>query len=595
MIALMGGQQMNRLLKNVLVVAINLIVFVAILGSIELYYRVNYPYKPQYPDNNGLWQKFLPYVEIGTAPGKYLQWKNNFTGKTYQADVKTNSLGFNESRELSYTEPYKKAANERVVLFTGGSTAWGVGATATDKTIAGRMQFYLNSLQHDIKYTVVNLGMGSWIAYQQFIALELWGEVFQPDWVVVMDGHNDADVGCGFGQGVGNPMYHATIQSFVDGYLYSTQRPTFYRGWFENELIKHSAAYRTISGKDYVQQSQHFDETSTEANPTRRQIIPTKVGESRAILDFYLKSERAILNLYPEASYILSTQPLVNIFSGDFVNIYDFAVGSEAREAAIAKREKELEDHLKYHENEWCSQKTGPPSKTYIFGNGAVKVERLVEEARVRGRNVEYHNIGTLFPNEREKRIPYFITGVHLLDEGMDVIGKFYAERILASDATHRHPVKPANSENTAASDESIPGGVRLHNSLVAPIMGVLPADPANATAADGFSFQEWNFKPKISGAIVQVRVTAYASASEPNVAVVAAFLKGQRAPIALASKEVSNNERVEIELKADIPIDGSKPVPLDFRIGPDKPGFIVLNGPEGTASPVETVITITE
>src|SRR5207247_1817814 len=143
--------------------------------------------------------------------------------------------------------------------------------------------------------------------------------------------------------------------------------------------------------------------------------------------------------------------------------------------------------------------------------------------------NVEYHNIGTLFPNEREKRIPYFITGAHLSDEGMDIIGKFYAERILRSDATHRHPVMPANPVNTVESDEPIPGGVRLHNNLVAPIMGVLPADPAMATPADGFSFQDCNFKPRNSGATVQVRVTAYASASEPNVAVVAAFLKGQK------------------------------------------------------------------
>src|SRR5262245_3359961 len=236
------GQQMNPLLKNVLVVAINLIVFVAILGSIELYYRVNYPAKPQYPDNNGLWQKYHPYVEIRTAPGKYLQWRDNFTGKTYGADIKTNSLGFNDSREFSYTEPYKKAANERVVLFTGGSTAWGVGATATDKTIAARMEFHLNNLQNDIKYTIVNLAMGSWIAYQQYIALQLWGEAFQPDWIVVMDGHNDAGVGCGFGQGVGNPMFFATVQSFVDGYLYASQKPVFYRGWLENNLIKYSAA-----------------------------------------------------------------------------------------------------------------------------------------------------------------------------------------------------------------------------------------------------------------------------------------------------------------------------------------------------------------
>ena len=54
------------------------------------------------------------------------------------------------------------------------------------------MQYYLNSMQNTIKYTVINLGMGGYIAYQQYLALELWGKSFDPDWVVAMDGFNDA-------------------------------------------------------------------------------------------------------------------------------------------------------------------------------------------------------------------------------------------------------------------------------------------------------------------------------------------------------------------------------------------------------------------
>jgi hypothetical protein len=114
--------------------------------------------------------------------------------------------------------PYEKRANEKVVLFTGASTAWGVGASATDKTIADRMQYYLNNLQDKISYTVINMAMGSYNAYQQFLALSLWGESFQPDWVVSMDGFNDAEAGCGFSQGVGNPMFFAAAKAYITAF-----------------------------------------------------------------------------------------------------------------------------------------------------------------------------------------------------------------------------------------------------------------------------------------------------------------------------------------------------------------------------------------
>src|SRR5262245_17439160 len=227
--------KMRGALRGILIVAINLIVFGALLGGIELYYRTQYPGTPApFPDHNGLWQKFQSYVMFTTAPGPYKKWFDSFKNEIISADITTNSLGFNDRHEFSYSHRYQKAENERVVLFTGGSTAWGVGATSNDTTIAGRMQHHLNRLQHDHKYTVINLSMGSWIAFQEFLALELWGEVFQPDWIVVMDGFNDAGVGCAYSQGVGNPMYSATFRSYIDGYLFSTARPVFYRGWFDN-------------------------------------------------------------------------------------------------------------------------------------------------------------------------------------------------------------------------------------------------------------------------------------------------------------------------------------------------------------------------
>jgi hypothetical protein len=187
---------MKRVLKACFVVAINLIVLAVLMGGVELYYRVRHPGTvTEFAAHNGLWQRFQPYVMTTSAPGPYTEWANTFTGERFAANVVTNSLGFNDRHEFAFSKPYNKAANERVVLFIGGSAGWGVGATANETTVAGRMQHHLNALQSERRYTVINLAMGSWIGFQEFMALELWGDVFQPDWIVVMDGFNDASVG----------------------------------------------------------------------------------------------------------------------------------------------------------------------------------------------------------------------------------------------------------------------------------------------------------------------------------------------------------------------------------------------------------------
>jgi hypothetical protein len=112
-----------------------------------------------------------------------------------------------------------------------------------------------------------------------------------------------------------------------------------------------------------------------------------------------------------------------------------------------------------------CGQRTAQASFTYILGNGAVQLEQLADEATARGRLVEYYNIGTLFPDPRPERMPYFIDAPHLSDKGMDVIGKFYAEKILAADRE-----RPAAAHISAA--PAAPAA------LASPV-------PASAAAAD--------------------------------------------------------------------------------------------------------------
>ena len=157
------------------------------------------------------------------------------------------------------------------------------------------------------------------------------------------------------------------------------------------------------------------------------------------MLAFYLASERGMLNLFPRARYILSTQPVVNPFAGDFNDIYRVSgrlAGAQGRDRkADQGRSKAISRSMRTR----CAAKPPRIQPTLIFSTTArCSSSKLVDEEAARGRSVEYYNIGTLFPVPRSDRMPYFIDPVHLTDKGMDVIGKFYAEKILAAD--HERP-----------------------------------------------------------------------------------------------------------------------------------------------------------
>lgn len=426
---------MNRCLKSALVSSALVIL---LLGAVELAFRVTYGVEDRNkPDPGTLNFHFAPYYMFSLEPsGTDTHWRNQFTGELIPATVVVNDHGFNDRHDFELVAPYHKAQNERVVLLTGGSASWGVGARSADMNVAGRMQHHLNTLQNALKYTVINLSMGGWIAYQQFIGLELWGSAFHPDWVVSMDGFADAAIGCGQSQGPMNPLFYSATQSFVDAYFGSGQvHPTFYRGWLENQIIRYSAAYRALTGKSYIPNPMVYDDTGKDdpRNAYRKVIRPTKVSESRQILAFYLKAQAAMLRLFPEAHYILSTQPLANRVTDDFSDVYADTSNVENHRAAAEKRTHELDQSLAANEGEWCSSRTYPASFSYIFVKGALELERVVADAATRGRHVEYHNLGRLFPDELAERVPFFIDSAHLTEQGAEVVGRFYAERILAA------------------------------------------------------------------------------------------------------------------------------------------------------------------
>lgn len=425
---------MRRFWTILRLVAINAVVLATMIAGIEVYYRATATPASLDPGGNMIWQRFHPYVMFHSLPTRYTSWVDRYTGETIEADVSTNSLGFRDDREFSTTEPYDKAPGEKVVLFTGGSTAWGVGASADTTTIASRLETHLNHAQNEIRYTVVNMAMGSWIAYQQFIGLDLWGRQFDPDWVVVLDGANDATVVCASSQGVGNPMYTAVMRAYVDGYLGTQMHPPFYRGWLENELIRYSAAYRELTGKTVIPNTLQVDEAKSDAFLQRVAIEPLAARESFSHTAFYVKSQRAVSSLFDHAKTLFAFQPFPNPSDQEFP-----WTAPDVSNPGIVKR-----DHMEQvrigieslPKDLPCGQEAFLTKPIVYFQKVllATELQSLVDELSAEGKPAYFVNTGPWFPTEAEDRKAHFIDAVHLKDSGMDIVAKGLADQVLRAD-----------------------------------------------------------------------------------------------------------------------------------------------------------------
>lgn len=99
--------------------------------------------------------------------------------------LKANELGFRD-RPVEPRRP-----GERRILLLGGSTAWGLGASSTEATVAGALERLLNEGAANGSYRVMNGAFSGWTSRQERIVLiELFG-VFRPDLVIALTGYND--------------------------------------------------------------------------------------------------------------------------------------------------------------------------------------------------------------------------------------------------------------------------------------------------------------------------------------------------------------------------------------------------------------------
>jgi hypothetical protein len=450
--------------RLVVVVAVNIAVLVVLLFVVELGGRIYAHRQPEQTESKKtvLRFAFYPYLMTGQEPNAhYRSWYDTIRKRTLAVDLSTNNYGYPDEQDFNLTVPYRKRPGEKTVLLTGGSTAFGLGATANAHLINEDLERLLNAAQSDVHYTVINVAQGGWIAEQEAISLDLWGRIFDPDWILTLDGANDATVGCAMSQGTGNPVYFQLINSLVTSYLTKPPHVQFYRGYWENQLIKYSTAYRLLSGKTFIEPPQHLDRTF---NDVMLQVTtPTRLVEVHDQLAFYLLTEKSILERFGNAKFVLTTQPTNQDFAfelGDFYRDGDgYTVDKAARDAFAAGLEPWL-DTAKPREQP-CG---GNPvavgyAVRYIFAMSAIRMAEMAEEYQAtHRRDVEYFNTGLLYPRDTAARGNYFIDTYHLNDLGQEVLAKFFAYRILVRDFPERdwRGMRPVVAWFQAGTDPSV-------------------------------------------------------------------------------------------------------------------------------------------
>ena len=174
--------------KLVLVIVV---VFIALL-SLELVVRAYKYYKPSkkyvntatdaYEKKGEDLSKYDPISLMRFSGYQVYTPLENHKGKGYF----TNSAGFRHDEDI----PLKKPDGELRIFITGGSTAWGFGASQENmySTIAENI---LQERFPDIKIRVINAGVGAYLSTHERILILNKIYEYEPDILVMFTGWND--------------------------------------------------------------------------------------------------------------------------------------------------------------------------------------------------------------------------------------------------------------------------------------------------------------------------------------------------------------------------------------------------------------------
>ena len=99
--------------------------------------------------------------------------------------IQTNDLGFRDSPIAP------RGRDEFRIVILGGSTAWGLGASSNDTTVAGKLEALLNEESGPTTYRVMSGAYLGWKSREELIALMEFHHHFDPDLVISLTGYND--------------------------------------------------------------------------------------------------------------------------------------------------------------------------------------------------------------------------------------------------------------------------------------------------------------------------------------------------------------------------------------------------------------------
>jgi lysophospholipase L1-like esterase len=119
---------------------------------------------------------------LGWSPYGHWEMRPGLRSRFYR----TNALGF-RGPETSLEKP---AGRFRIVVL-GGSSAWGFGCTADERTVPGRLQTLLRKLHPGLDLEVINAGQIGFGSTQELIYFHRQILPLEPDLVLLFDGYND--------------------------------------------------------------------------------------------------------------------------------------------------------------------------------------------------------------------------------------------------------------------------------------------------------------------------------------------------------------------------------------------------------------------
>lgn len=383
-----------------------------------------------------------PYMMFASGRIENPTWRNVETKSDVPSRMKFNDMGFQADFDFgmpptpAYFQRVAKKPGEKLVILTGGSVVHGVGATANDKSISGQLEAYLNTKQSGTKYRVLNLAMGSWVAFQQFVGLSIYGLPLNPDWVVVMDGHNDAAVACPHGSGPGNVLQWPHML-YLTGGGQGVSRLNPAMQW----LLGNSAAARLLTGLRLTPGAKLGQIYFDDEDPDKRFSIKMK-GVTFKGLDeqvaFYLQAQLAVKESFSSANLIFSSQPYLygSAASEHYRTAYDPLLAPDK----IQTEKKDLVADLERFRSQWadttCNNSISAQALGYFSARAAVELERSVSEWAKKStqRSIQFASTEMVFPSEYTQRLPNFVDNAHMSDLGQRRIAEFFGGQILKTD-----------------------------------------------------------------------------------------------------------------------------------------------------------------